>query len=181
MKYLLWLIFAAPAGWLLGRYLTDMISYGQFIHGSGQWSVGFLLAALAVTPLRRLAPRAAWPRFLMRQRRAMGVACFGYAALHTLVYLERKWGAGLILPEAREPDLLTGWIALFIFFLLAATSNNTSVRVLGRGWKTLHRLVYPGAALTFAHWLMTTFDPTWALVWLAVLILMETIRLLRRG
>jgi len=35
--------------------------------------------------------------------------------------------------------------------LLAGTSNNTSVRLLGRRWRILHRLVYPAALLVLIH------------------------------
>ncbi|MCI5044734.1 MAG: ferric reductase-like transmembrane domain-containing protein [Aquisalinus sp.] len=180
-RYLVWLLLALPAIWIMARYLTDVVSYGQVIHGTGQWSVGILLATLAVTPLRLLFPAAGWTRRLMAYRRAMGVASFGYAALHTVVYVQRKWGSGLIQSEAVEPAYLTGWIALIIFLILALTSNNRSVRALGRGWRTLHRTVYIATALTFAHWILATFNPISAWVCLGGLILIKVVRLLRRS
>jgi len=35
--------------------------------------------------------------------------------------------------------------------VLAGTSNNVSVRALGRRWRILHRLVYPAALLVLIH------------------------------
>lgn len=174
-----WVLLGIPGLMILIRYLSDAISYGQVIHESGQWSVGLLIVVLSVTPLRRVL-RGAWLRFVMFHRRALGVASFGYAALHTGVYLERKWGAGLIIPEGLEPWLATGWLAFFIFVVLAATSNDLSVRALRAGWKRLHRSVYLAAVLTCTHWVLATFDPTLAYISLAALIAIEMQRLFRR-
>ena len=161
-KPIIWLLLSLPALIILYRFLTDSLSYGQVIHQTGIWSVAFLVAVMAITPVRHLFGPTRWVQALLRQRRALGVASFGYAALHTAVYLERKWGADLILKEALEATLATGWLALLIFSALAITSNDASVRQLKRRWKPLHRLVYPAAALTFAHWWLASFDPTTA-------------------
>ncbi len=180
VKYAIWALLSFPAGYMLIRYLNDSISYGQVIHETGLWSVGLLALALAVTPLRRVLPQARWPHWLMRHRRAIGVASFGYALFHTVVYLQRKWGYGYILQEGKEPDLLTGWIALAIFLLLAITSNDQSMRMLRKRWQTLHRSVYVAAALVFAHWILTAFDRRTAIVCLAALCVVEVLRVIRR-
>ncbi|MGD9841745.1 MAG: sulfite oxidase heme-binding subunit YedZ [Steroidobacteraceae bacterium] len=180
-KYWIWAILTVSAIYILTRYLTDAISYGQVIHETGNWSVGLLSLALAVTPLRRVLPEAKWPRWLMQHRRALGVASFAYAALHTLTYLQRKWGYGYILKEGVEPELLTGWIAFAIFLLLAITSNDKSVRVLRKNWQRLHRMVYIAAGLTFAHWILTAFDRQTAYICLLVLCAVESMRFFRRN
>jgi sulfoxide reductase heme-binding subunit YedZ len=134
------------------------------IHETGDWSVWLLIATLAATPLRLAFPRAAWALWLKRRRRDLGVATFGYALFHLLVYLVHKADPGLILREGLKPELLVGWMAFVVFAALAATSNNLSVRRLGRRWGTLHKLVYPAAALTLAHWLLTAFEPAAAIL-----------------
>jgi sulfoxide reductase heme-binding subunit YedZ len=106
----------------------------------------------------------------------MGVASFAYAALHTIAYLEKKWGADLIVTEGLKPGIATGWLALAIYLVLAITSNNRSVRSLGRSWKTLHRSVYAAAALVFAHWILTAFEPQLAFTVLAALCAVEALR-----
>ncbi len=180
-KYWIWAILAVPAMYILGRYLNDSISYGQVIHETGNWSVGLLSLALAVTPLRRVLPEARWPRWIMTHRRAFGVASFVYAAFHTLTYVQRKWGYGYILKEGVEPDLLTGWIALVIFLMLAITSNDKSVRLLRKNWQRLHRTVYIAAGLVFAHWILTAFERQTAYICLAALCVVESLRLFRKG
>ena len=180
LKYVIWLLFSVPALFTFVRYLIDRISYGQVIHETGDWSVAFLGATLAATPFIRLWPKAGWTTWLMRHRRALGVASFGYAAFHTVAYLERKWGYGYILEEAQQPGILTGWIALAIFVVLAVTSNNYSLRMLKRSWQKLHRLVYPAAALVFAHWILTAFEPLTAYVTLGAFCAVESMRFLKR-
>ena len=178
-KYGIWAILVVPAAYILVRYLQDAIPYGQVIHDTGNWSVGLLSLALAATPLCRVLPEAKWPRWIMAHRRALGVASFAYAALHTLTYLQRKWGYGYILKEGVEPDLLTGWIALLIFLPLAITSNDKSVRVLRRNWQRLHRTVYFAAGLVFAHWILTALERQVAYICLATLCVVELLRFVR--
>lgn len=175
----LWALLAVPAAVIFYRYATGAMVYGEVVHASGEWAAGLLVATLAVTPVRLAFQGARWPLWLIRRRRALGVATFGYALIHTLVYLARKADWARIVEEGLEPGLLTGWIALVVFAALALTSNDASVRRLGRGWKRLHRLVYLGAALSFAHWLLVAFDITRGLIFLAVLVGLEAFRLVR--
>jgi len=179
-KYWIWLILSLPAAIMLLRYAGDIITYGQFIHQSGQWSAAALVVALAVTPLRSLFGNRAPVRWLLRQRRALGVASFAYAAMHTLVYLERKAEWTRIIKEAQNPDLIAGWLALIIFVPLAITSNNASVRRLGKNWKRLHRSVYLATALLFVHWLLATVNTLAAWLTLTLVVALEALRLLRR-
>ena len=67
-----------------------------------------------------------------------------------------------------------------IFAVLAATSNKLSVRKLGARWKVLHRLVYAGAILTFLHRVMLAFDPVAGYIHAGVLLVLESLRLIRR-
>lgn len=178
-RAILWPLLALPGTYIVLARAFDHWSYGETIHQTGLWSVGLLCAALLATPLKRLFPRNKTTLFLLRQRRAIGVSSFGYAAMHTAYYLHKKWPAGLVIEEGQDPSLLTGWIAFTLFITLAATSNNYSVRKLVRRWKTLHRLVYIAAALTFAHWVLAIFDPTTAIIVGVIICLAELARMRR--
>ncbi len=179
-KYIIWALFTAPALYILYRFKADIISYGEVIHKTGELSVYFLFVSLAVTPLRNVFSNAKWVRWLVYHRRAIGVASFGYAALHTAVYVERKWGYDLILNEAMKPSLMTGWIALAIFLALALTSNNPSVAALKRRWQLLHRLVYAATALTIAHWALASFESRPAYIFMAALLAIQSLRFIKR-
>jgi sulfoxide reductase heme-binding subunit YedZ len=139
-----------------------------------------LIIALAVTPLRNLWPRQRFTAWLVRQRRYLGVAAFAYAVPHLVAYIVRLSDVARIISEGVEPGLLTGWIALLIFLALAVTSNNTSVRRLGESWKTLHRLAYAAAILTFLHWVLVAFDPVPGYVHAGLLVVIEAFRFVKR-
>lgn len=175
---LLWLVLALPALWGAWRWLATPGAYGfgHAIGDSGLWAVWLLMATLAITPLRLLAKRSPLVAALARRRRDLGVASFVYAALHTGIYLWDKGAAARVLAELQQGEILTGWLALALFVPLAVTSNDVSVRRLKRGWKRLHRLVYPAAILAFVHWVLTAFDPTSAWLHAAALAGIELVR-----
>lgn len=165
---LLALLLALPWAWLAIGYIAGRFFYGEVVHASGEWAMRFLLAALAVTPLRRIFPQYEWAAWLIPRRRYFGVAAFAYMILHGIVYLQRLADLPRIVAEAAEAGMLTGWIGLALFLPLAVTSNDASVRRLGPAWKTLHRLVYAAAAASFAHWILVAFDRTTAYAYLAI-------------
>jgi sulfoxide reductase heme-binding subunit YedZ len=169
-------LLALPWAAIAFGYATERLYYGEIIHSSGQWATWALMLTLAVTPLRRLFPRAAWTAYLVQRRRYFGVAAFAYALLHTAVYVLRQGNLPKIVAEAGDAGILTGWLAFAIFIPLATTSNNASVRRLGRKWKTLHRWVYASALLTFAHWILVAFDQTSAVVHFGILVVLLSAR-----
>ncbi|NCP20270.1 MAG: sulfite oxidase subunit YedZ [Erythrobacter sp.] len=176
----LWLVLALPGAWMLGRWwLTpDAYGYGHIIGDSGDWAAWLLMATLAVTPIRLAFRRNSLAQYLMRKRRDIGVASFAYAAGHTIIYLWRKADPAIIWDEASTPYVLAGWIAFALFVPLAITSNDASMRMLKRGWKRLHQLVYPAAVLVFVHWALSAFDPTTAYINIAILAAIEIVRVL---
>ena len=133
------------------------------------WATRILILALAITPLRLLLPQDPVMRFLLLHRRDLGIATFAYAAAHAAAYIVREADFTVIVEEALGMDLATGWIAGLIFLALALTSNDVSVRKLGRRWKRLHTAVYAGAILTLVHWILTAFDPMAGYIHAAVL------------
>ncbi len=176
-KYLLWAVLALPLVGLADSLRDIDHSYGEILHLSGELSARLLLMTLGITPLRLFFANASWPRWFVQRRRYFGVATFMYAALHTVVYLDRKIGAGLIMQEARDFSMWTGWLAMAIFLPLAFTSNDASVRWLGRLWKKLHRWIYPAALLTFAHWIFAAFSYVPGLIHFGILLILETYRI----
>ena len=180
-KSFLWLILALPALWMLNAWRTGDLFYGEILHVTGEFSARLMMLAMATTPFRLMFPNAGWPNWLLQRRRYYGIASFGYAFMHTLVYLDRKRDLSLILEEGADFALWTGWLALIVFAMLAATSNDASVRVLRRTWKKLHRYIYPAALLVFAHWIFAAFDFVPGLVHFAILLSLEAYRLWKRG
>ncbi len=152
----LWALFAVPGIALLGQ---DALSSGKYdyLRWTGLLSVWFLLVTLAVTPLRRLAPQLAWVRWLRKNRRYLGVASFWYASLH-LAYFLKDASIGSFLRSFVRLEIITGWIAWFIFIALTITSFDAMIRRMGpTAWQRLHWHVYTATALTVVHWVMTSY------------------------
>jgi sulfoxide reductase heme-binding subunit YedZ len=179
-RYLLWAVLVLPFLGLVNGLRAGDLFYGEVLHASGEFSARLLLLSLAITPLRLYFPDSNWPGWLLHRRRYFGVAAFMYAALHTVVYLDRKIGSGLVLQEAAAFSMWTGWLAMAVFVPLAVTSNDASVRWLKRRWKKLHRWIYVAALLTFLHWIFVAFSFVPGLIHFLVLLVLETYRIWKR-
>lgn len=152
--YGLWALFALPAVAMTVAIFTsdDPAMLHQMVHPSGEFSARFLIVTMMASPLALLLRGWRGPQWLKRNRRYLGVAAFGYALLHTVVYLIDKAALDPVLSDLPKGYIWTGWIAFLIFVPLAVTSNNWFVRKLGRWWKWLQRWTYAAAVLTLAHW-----------------------------
>lgn len=146
----LWLILCLP-GFAMIAGAASSPDLEKLLHPSGEFSARFMIIAMMATPLTMWLPGWRGPRWLLRNRRYFGVAAGGYALLHTIVYVIDRGGAGVI-TEMSELSMAAGWAAFVIFVPLLITSNNQTVRRLGKKWKTLQRLVYYAAVLTLLHW-----------------------------
>ena len=128
---------------------ADPVEYS--LHTLGVVAALLLLVALSFSPLRRLGWLAP---SIMRYRRPVGVACFFYAFLHALLFAQFYvgWSIEVLVNEfASRPYILMGGGAVMALGVLAATSNNVSVRLLGAKWRVLHQLIYPASGLFLAH------------------------------
>ncbi|NWH09632.1 MAG: protein-methionine-sulfoxide reductase heme-binding subunit MsrQ [Alphaproteobacteria bacterium] len=144
----LYLFYAAFSGWL-GADPTRVLE-----HHLGLWALRFLIAALCVTPLRNHAGIN-----LLRYRRAFGLLCFAYAALHFLTYVVLDQGLDL---SAIWRDITRRWFitigmaALLMLVPLTLTSNNAMIKRLGaRAWGQLHTLTYAIAVAVIVHYILS--------------------------
>ena len=123
----------------------------EFItRSTGLWTLVFLCITLAVTPLRRLTGFNA----LLRFRRMLGLFAFFYVVLHftTYIWFDKWFDVFAILKDiAKRPFIMVGFAAFVLLIPLAITSPKVMVRKLGRRWQTLHKLIYPIAALAILH------------------------------
>jgi methionine sulfoxide reductase heme-binding subunit len=175
-RYFFWALLSLPALYMMAGYWHGTMVYGEVVHASGEMGARLLIITMAVTPLRLMFPRAAWPGWMLQRRRYLGVAAFGYSLLHALVYIQRKPELAAIVADALEVAMWTGWLALLIMIPLAVTSHDWWVRRLRRTWKSLHRWVYAAALLTALHWVLSAFDPLPGAVHFAMLLVVESYR-----
>ena len=140
---------------------------------TGIWALRFLLASLAITPLRRLF---GWNR-LVQYRRMLGLYAFFYATLHlaTYVVLDRYFDwSGIVEDVAKRPFITLGMLAFALLVPLALTSTKGWIRRLGRRWQTLHRLVYFAAIAAGLHFMwkvkVAIGEPVYYFAGLAILL-----------
>ena len=179
-KGALWVLLAAPAMVLLQRYATAPGLWpGDLLQPTGEWSARLIIVALMLTPLNQLFPASRAVNWLIRHRRAFGVAAFGYALLHLIFYVLDMETVAAMVAELGAPGIWTGWLALLCMVPPALASNDAAMRLLRRGWKRVQRLAYPAAMLTLVHWLLVHDGLASALVQFAPLILVQAWRLVR--
>ncbi len=176
-RYFFWLLLAAPSIFLVHAHLTERLYYGELMHASGELSGRLLIVTMAITPLRLTLPNARWPVWLLQRRRYLGLATFGYALIHAILYVDKVGVASEILRESLAFEYWTGWLGFLIFIVLAVTSNDRSVRVLRSAWKKLHRCLYAAAVLSFLHWIFVAFDFLPGLMHALLLAAIEGIRM----
>lgn len=151
------LVFCAsllPAIWLCWLAWQDQLGTNPvetLSHRTGDWSLRFLLLALAITPLRRLS---GW-NGLQKLRRMLGLFAFFYVCLHFGVYLvfDQFFDLSAILQDiAKRPYITIGFLGFLLLIPLAITSTNGMIKRLGRNWQRLHRLVYLIGVLGVLHY-----------------------------
>lgn len=163
LKALVFALLFVPAGlaaWtlFLGPPVTRPVTVA--LHLLGRWAIYFLLASLAITPLRFALD---WPRLIL-VRRMLGVAAFACAAAHLGLYVvDLKFALGKVVSEiALRVYLTLGFAGLLILAALAATSTDAMIARLGSGrWQRLHRLAYAAIAIGVVHYFLQTKLDLW--------------------
>jgi len=120
-------------------------------HELGALGLKLIILILAITPLRNHLNLN-----LFRFRRAIGIMAYYYILLHFLVWLLLDVQVlSLIVDDLiKRPYITIGFLAFVAMSPLALTSNNYSVRKLGRIWPKLHKLIYGIAILGAIHFIM---------------------------
>jgi len=158
-KIALFVACLAPFARLLWRYHTDDLTPNpiEFItHFTGDWAIRFVVATLAITPVRKLLRLPD----LIRFRRMLGLFAFFYASLHfaTWFALDKGFDMHEILGDfTKRRFIIAGLVAYLCMAPLAITSTKGWIRRLGgRRWQLLHRLVYVTgvAAVIHYYWLV---------------------------
>jgi methionine sulfoxide reductase heme-binding subunit len=147
----------------------------------GDWTIRFLVLALALTPLQRIIN---WPKIALI-RRMLGVTAFAYAIMHFILYIvNSKYDLIFVATEILSRIYLTiGFVALLGLSLLAATSFDSSIRKLGKRWKQIHQLVYGIAVLGLLHYFIQTkidVSPATLMAGLFILLMVHRLFIARR-
>lgn len=149
-------------------------------HRLGEVGLQFLLASLAISPLRRLGLN------LIRFRRALGLLAFGYVTLHLMAWVGLDMGlrwSEMAADLWKRPYVILGMVGFAAMLPLALTSSNAAIRRMGPvAWGRLHRLAYVALAAGVVHLvLLSKVWTTEILAYSAVAMLLLGLRLLPGG
>ncbi len=178
-RWPLYVLGAVPGIWIFWLALNDRLGADPvktLEHLLGLWALRFLIAALAVTPIRRFGG----PSFI-RFRRALGLLTFFYACAHLSAYLlfDQGLDAHAIAKDIlKRPYITIGMFAFSILAPLAVTSNNAMIKRMGASaWQKLHRWVYVAAIAAAAHFLMVVKSwPAQPIIYAAIVAALLLIR-----
>lgn len=173
----------APAAWMAYRWGAGLLSpkpVTDILRDTGDWALRFLVASLAVSPLRH---STRWNR-VYTVRRMLGLTALFYTLAHLGFWFGHENFRWLhILYEAFfRTYLVIGVIATAIMAILGITSNDASVKRLGAaGWNRLHWWVYPAALASLVHYFMLIrLDATQAALMAGLCTLFAGFRFLRK-
>jgi sulfoxide reductase heme-binding subunit YedZ len=156
LKTLTWLACLAPI--LLLAYGAVTNTLGPDPTANIELTTGYdtlllILLSLAITPIRKLAPKLPW---LIKFRRLLGLFAFFYGTVHLLTYvaLYSNFSIPAMLDDIAKRKFITiGAITWLLLLPLAATSTNWAIRKLGgKNWNRLHKLVYLAAICGIIHY-----------------------------
>jgi methionine sulfoxide reductase heme-binding subunit len=155
-KPIVFLACLAPLARLAWRGFHDDLGANPIetiTHGTGDWTLIFLLLTLSITPLRKVT-RQYW---LINFRRMIGLFAFFYGCLHlmTYVWLDKFFAIHEMLADIAKRRFITAGMTAFALMIpLALTSTRWSIRRLGgKRWQALHRLIYFSAAAGVIHYI----------------------------
>src|SRR5690349_23878021 len=162
MKKLMWVkavVFIAclaPLARLGWKALNDGLGANPIqviTFSTGTWTLVFLLTTLSITPLRRLTGQP----WLIQFRRMIGLFAFFYACLHftTYIWLDKFFDLHEVVKDVgKRPFITAGFTAFVLLIPLAVTSTRGMiVRLGGKNWQRLHRLVYVSALAGVVHYI----------------------------
>lgn len=176
--YLVCLLLALPSvPMTIG--ITSSGEAEPLLRPTGEFAARFMIIAMIISPFRLMFPKYRFWLWMMRRRQYLGVAAFIYAFAHTVLYLVDINNLAIVLDEALLLGIWTGWLAMLIFVPLALTSNDLSVKHLGRNWKWLQQTLYIAAFATLLHWIFVHNNVGPALVHFVLLAALELYRILK--
>ncbi len=156
LKVLVFVAALGPLARLLWKGVQGTLGANpiEFItRSTGEWILVFLMATLAITPLRKLTGLAE----LIRFRRMLGLFAFFYGCLHlmTYVWLDQNFNFRGMIPDVyKRPFITAGFTGFVLMLPLALTSTRRWIgRLGGKRWQALHRLIYLSALAGVIHFL----------------------------
>jgi methionine sulfoxide reductase heme-binding subunit len=150
-----WLLCLAPFALLVYDGFTDNLTANpieKITNTTGIWTLRFIVATLAITPLRWLTGI----NQLINYRRLLGLFAFFYGCLHftTFFLFDHQFDiAGMWQDVLKRPYITAGFVAFVLMIPLAITSTTGWIRRMGgKNWNLLHKAIYITALAAVLHY-----------------------------
>ena len=160
-KPIVWIACLAPLALLFYDGFTDNLTANpieKVTNTTGIWTLRFIVATLAITPLRWLTG----VNQLVNYRRLIGLFAFFYGTIHFTIYVVTTFfiegfsnfdASGLGADLVKRPYITAGFIAFVLMIPLAITSTAGWIRRMGgKNWNLLHKLIYITALAAVLHY-----------------------------
>jgi sulfoxide reductase heme-binding subunit YedZ len=154
-KVAVFLLCLIPFADLLRRFIKGNLGINPvetLQHGTGDWTIRFIVFTLCITPFRKLFNLPD----LIRFRRMLGLFAFFYVCMHFLTYLGPDQSfdlSGMWKDVAKRPFITVGFAGFVSLIPLAITSTAGWIRRIGgKRWQMLHRLIYFAAVCGVVHY-----------------------------
>ena len=178
-KPLLWLLLALPAVPYVWDFVVPEMYPPEMLYCTGLISTQLLVLTLCISPISFFLKKKQRTRqisqWFLARRRNFGVSSFAYACIHLMVYVRLNFDIEILWNEAISWQFGSGWLAFFIMLPIALSSNDTSMRKLGKKWKPIQSWAYFVAIVTFFHWISFNSFIETAIFWLAVLVVFRVL------
>jgi methionine sulfoxide reductase heme-binding subunit len=160
-KPIVWIACLAPLALLFYDGFTDNLTANpieKVTNTTGIWTLRFIVATLAITPLRWLTGI----NQLINYRRLIGLFAFFYGTIHFTIYVVTTFfiegfsnfdASGLGADLVKRPYITAGFVAFVLMIPLAITSTTGWIRRMGgKNWNLLHKLIYVTALAAVLHY-----------------------------
>jgi sulfoxide reductase heme-binding subunit YedZ len=160
-KPIVWIACLAPLALLFYDGFTDNLTANpieKVTNTTGIWTLRFIVATLAITPLRWLTGI----NQLVSYRRLIGLFAFFYGTIHFTIYVVTTFfiegfsnfdASGLGADLVKRPYITAGFVAFVLMIPLAITSTAGWIRRMGgKNWNLLHKLIYITALAAVLHY-----------------------------
>lgn len=137
----------------IGMLAEPQMQATVWISITGALALALLLLVVA-TPLVARATRHPLAMKALVLQRQLGICVFLFALVHVFIVMQLglAWNVWFLL-DPQATFLLLGAVAFIVLFAMAATSNDFSVKAMGKNWKRLQMLVYAAILLLIAHFI----------------------------
>ena len=137
---------------LINKLTANPIQYVEQFFGRA--SLDLLVITLAVTPIVTITGL----KGLSKHRRTLGLYTFFLAVTHIIIFVALDYGFDfkqIYTLIAQKPFLILGTIAGVMLLALAVTSFKYWMKLLGKNWSRLHKLVYVIGGVTILHYALS--------------------------